>query len=114
MSQEKVDKYEEEKKNRKKLMKKEKFQRRLGLTVTLVAFGALVIWFCWALYGNAQAEKEANADPVTTELDLSKIEDYTSELSNYITEQEASADTEDSGTETVASASTSEEVSSAS
>lgn len=83
MSQEKVDEYKKEKQNRSKIMKKEKFERRLGLTITLVLLAALIGWFCWAVYGNAKATAEANADPVTTELDLSMVESYQTQLSNY-------------------------------
>lgn len=83
MSQEKVDEYKKEKQNRSKIMKKEKFERRLGLTITLVLLAALIGWFCWAVYGNAKATAEANADPVTTELDLSMVGSYQTQLSNY-------------------------------
>ena len=37
MSQEKVDRYKEQKKNRKKIMKQEKCKRYLGYTATVVA-----------------------------------------------------------------------------
>lgn len=108
MSQEKVDEYKKEKQNRSKIMKKEKFERRLGLTITLVALAALIGWFCWAVYGNAKATAEANADPVTTELDLSMVESYQTQLSNYAAEQsDDTASDGESSDESVTAASTS-------
>jgi len=98
MSQEKVDEYKEEKKNRKKLMKKEKFQQRLILTVTVACIAALVVWFCLALYGNAQQDAAENSAAVTTELDLSKIEAYQTDLSNYVGTLEGSTSSSDSST----------------
>ena len=55
MSQEKVDRYKEQKKNRKKIMKQEKCKRYLGYTATVVVIAL-------------------------TEVDLSALTDYYSNL----------------------------------
>ena len=44
MSQEKVDRYKEQKKNRKKIMKQEKCKRYLGYTATVVVIALIIGW----------------------------------------------------------------------
>ena len=112
MSQEKVDEYKEEKKNRKKLMKQEKFQQHLILGITLACLAALIVWFCMALYGNAQQKASENSAAVTTDLDLSQIEAYQQTLNDYdsSTSSSSSADsTASDSTESVAASSASAE-----
>ncbi len=110
MSQEKVDYYKEQKKNRKSIMRKEKIQTRLIATVTVVVLAALIGWFSWAVYGNAKATAEANAEATTTTLDVTAMEAYQTTLSDYASnleaeEEAADADTEAEDTETVVSSS---------
>ena len=58
MSQEKVDKYKQEKVNRKKTMAKEKLKKRLYILLGAVITAAFVGWIGWSVY----AEKKAAAE----------------------------------------------------
>ncbi|MGN0361314.1 MAG: hypothetical protein ACI4ET_00575 [Bilifractor sp.] len=89
MSQKKVDLYKEEKKNRKKIMKREKIRSILTIVVAVAVFGALIGWFSWAVYNNVKANQDTTANATTTELDLSDIDAYNSSLSEYVANQEA-------------------------
>lgn len=76
MSQEKVDRYKEQKKNRKKIMKQEKCKRYLGYTATVVVIALIIGWAGFSIYKNHEANK-----PVSyTEVDLSALTDYYSNL----------------------------------
>ncbi|MEE1114238.1 MAG: hypothetical protein UHN88_04090 [Eubacterium sp.] len=85
MSQEKVNAYKEEKRNRKKIMKREKITRALGIIAALVVVVAAVVWFSMAVYSNAKANAAANTANVTTEMDLTGMNDYSNYLSSYNT-----------------------------
>ena len=92
MSQEKVDLYKEEKKNRKKIMRREKIRTRLTVVAVVVVFGFLIGWFSWAVYNNVKNNQATTAKATTTELDLSAIESYTTALNSYVTEQKTGSD----------------------
>ena len=92
MSQEKVDLYKEEKKNRKKIMRREKIRTRLTVVAVVVVFGFLIGWFSWAVYNNVKNNQATTAKAMTTELDLSAIESYTTALNSYVTEQKTGSD----------------------
>ncbi len=92
MSQEKVDLYKEEKKNRKKLMRREKIRTRLTVVAVVAIFGILIGWFSWAVYNNVKNNQATTAKATTTELDLSAIESYTTALNSYVTEQKTGSD----------------------
>ena len=92
MSQEKVDLYKEEKKNRKKIMRREKIRTRLTVVAFVVVFGFLIGWFSWAVYNNVKNNQATTAKATTTELDLSAIESYTTALNSYVTEQKTGSD----------------------
>lgn len=82
MSQEKVDRYKKEKKNRAKLQKREKralFLEKLAIgVVCLVAIG----WIGYSAYGVVTREDpNEEKEVVTTEVDLTSISDYISGLS---------------------------------
>lgn len=82
MSQEKVDRYKKEKKNRAKLQKREKralFLEKLAIgAVCLVAVG----WIGYSAYGVVTREDpNEEKEVVTTEVDLTSISDYISGLS---------------------------------
>ena len=107
MSQEKVNRYKEEKANRQKIMKKEKRVRRIEITVAVVALAALVGWFSVAVYKNAKANAEENAEAVVTDLDVSAFDNY---INNIDTEEtsESEEETDESSENAEESADTSE------
>ncbi|MGN8739040.1 hypothetical protein [Bilifractor sp. HCP3S3_D3] len=110
MSQEKVDLYKEEKKNRKKIMRREKIRTRLTVVAVVAVFGILIGWFSWAVYNNVKNNQATTAKATTTELDLSAIESYTTALNSYVTEQKTGSDS----TSTEASSATASDSSAAS
>ncbi|MDO4621626.1 MAG: hypothetical protein Q4B22_01605 [Eubacteriales bacterium] len=110
MSQKKVDYYKEQKKNRKAIMRREKMRTRLAVSACVIVFAALVIWFGISVVGNYRANAEANAEAVTTELDLSAIENYSNSLSEKVAELQdgETAETTESAEESVVAASSAE------
>lgn len=76
MSQAKVDRYKEEKKNRKQTMKKEKRNRVLARSLGVVIAAAVVCWIGFSGYSYYQEKK-----PMTkTELSTAALSDYLSGL----------------------------------
>ena len=76
MSQAKVDRYKEEKKNRKQTIKKEKRNRILARTIGVVVVAAIVCWIGFSGYSYYQEKK-----PMTkTELSTTALSDYLSGL----------------------------------
>lgn len=71
MSQEKVDKYKQEKANRKKTMAKEKLKKRLYILLGAVITAAFVAWIGWSVYTEkkAAAEQESMLESLQAELD---------------------------------------------
>ena len=88
MSQEKVDQYKQNKANRQKIMRREKILRRLEITVAALVLVGLVSWFSVAVYKNSKAQAQANAETVTTSLDVSAINDYMNEANSAATASE--------------------------
>lgn len=76
MSQAKVDRYKEEKKNRKKIMAKEKRIRIAGYTAGCLVIAAII---GWAGYSGYRAY-EANKPMETIYANLDSITDYMSSL----------------------------------
>ena len=76
MSQEKVDRYKEKKYNRQKLMKREKWVRRLEYTAAALVAAAMVGWFGYSVYEKAQNSR----DPVTYEMECTAVNDYLNTL----------------------------------
>lgn len=79
MSQEKVDRYKQEKANRKKTLKREKFKKGVLTTVGTVVCVVIIGWIGYSGYGYFQSQKAENA--TQTEIDVSSINDYLSGLS---------------------------------
>ncbi len=77
MSQEKVDRYKQEKVNRKKNMKKEKFQNALRRCVVVVLGVVLIGWIGYSAYGTYEAKKPKQE----AQLDYSALTGLSSELS---------------------------------
>lgn len=82
MSQEKVDKYKREKANREKIQKKEKrilFLEKLAIGAVALA---AVAWIGYSAYGVlTRPDPEAEQEVVTTEMDVSALNEYLAELS---------------------------------
>lgn len=98
MSQAKVDRYKEEKKNREKLMKKQKRETMLLKLAGSVVAIALVGWIGFSVYQNVQADVANTYEVKTDALDdylngLNASEEETAEAESEA-ETEASAETE--------------------
>ena len=81
MSQEKVDRYKQEKANRQQIIKKQKRDRMLGILLALVIVIGLLVWFGVAVFRNVSASRAASAPAQMTELDLTEVDSYLQELS---------------------------------
>lgn len=95
MSQEKVNKYKEEKANRHKIMKREKRNRIIGRIVGIVIGLAIVGWIGYSIYDRA-ATKIAAAQ---TEVNLSAVDDYLNGLYADDTEDGSADDAADNSTD---------------
>lgn len=91
MSQEKVDRYKEEKKNRQKIMKKQKIQsvafKAAGLLVALVFVG----WIGFSIYQGVTANSAAKSN--TYSVDTAAVDEYLNQMSSEAAETEG-AETE--------------------
>ena len=76
MSQEKVDRYKEKKYNRQKLMKREKWVRRLEYTAAALVAAAMVGWLGYSVYEMAQNSRK----PVSYEMECTAVNDYLNTL----------------------------------
>lgn len=85
MSQEKVNKYKEEKANRKQIIKKEKRNRIIGWIVSAVIGLAIVGWIGFSIY-DSTAKSIASSQ---TKVDFTAIDDYFSALNASDAETDA-------------------------
>lgn len=74
MSQAKVDRYKEEKANRKKTIKKEKHLRAVSTACATVVCVALIGWIGYSAYGYFRTEKTQTAS--RTEVNVDALNDY--------------------------------------
>ena len=87
MSQEKVDRYKKEKANRKQIMRKEKMANLLRKCVVGIVGLILVGWIGYSAYDLVTREDpDAEQEVVTTEMDVTALNDYLSSLSQTETE----------------------------
>ena len=88
MSQQKVDRYKEEKYNRQDLMKKEKLMKRVEILATIFAVAAAVIWLGFMA---VQHRSASGGNINTTVLSLGAVDNYISEVAALTddTEEEA-------------------------
>ena len=82
MSQQKVDRYKEEKANRQQIMKKAKRRLRIEVIALVAVLALLVGWFSFAVV--QQVRSNAEKKVVSTEISTAAIEGYMSELSSQI------------------------------
>ncbi|MEE0419274.1 MAG: hypothetical protein UDG86_04405 [Lachnospiraceae bacterium] len=92
MSQEKVDRYKEEKRNREKILKKEKRQTLLMKIGGAVVGIALVGWIGFSVYH--QAANTANASGKTYSVDTAALDNYMNNMSAAESEDGSTAETE--------------------
>jgi multisubunit Na+/H+ antiporter MnhB subunit len=78
MSQAKVEKYKENKKNRKKMVRKEKTSRALTAFLGVVIVAAIGVWIGFSVYQNQQKKNAEN--PEYVEVNMSALQDYESSL----------------------------------
>ena len=58
MSQAKVDRYKQEKANRKKTMAREKLKKKLYILAGILVTAAFVVWIGWSVHAEKKAKKE--------------------------------------------------------
>lgn len=80
MSQEKVDKYKQQKANRKEIMKKEKMQHMIRRCIVAVCGLALVVWLGYSAFN--VYEQNQPKDAVSVNYDA--ITDYQSDLAEIV------------------------------
>ena len=78
MSQEKVDRYKKEKANRKKNLKKEKFQNILRKSVVGVVGLVLIRWIGYSAYGTYESNKPKDK----VQIDYTAVNDLTQNLAD--------------------------------
>ena len=80
MSQEKVNRYKEYKKNKTKILKRQKMVRRAEVLIAAVVACIFVAWFGWSIYRSVSHSSATPAAPVVTEIDANAYSDYISGL----------------------------------
>ena len=75
MSQAKVDRYKQEKSNRKKIMKKEKRLLLLEKFCGILLIAALVFWAGYSIY-NYEPASDSTTETTTTSVNLDALYDY--------------------------------------
>ncbi|HIU74286.1 MAG TPA: hypothetical protein IAC62_00220 [Candidatus Pelethocola excrementipullorum] len=80
MSQEKVEKYKQDKANRQKIMRREKLIRRIEYGGSAIVLLALIVWFSFAVYKNVEAGNASRA--TTTEMDATAVQEYINNLNS--------------------------------
>jgi len=84
MSQEKVEKYKEYKKNRAKILKREKLLRRLEYSGIALVCAVFIGWFCWSIYNSTTSSKSdtTSATVTATAINFTDFDTYYSGLTN--------------------------------
>lgn len=125
MSQEKVDRYKQEKANRKKAMAKEKLKKKLYIVAGAVVGLVFLGWIAWSIPAEKRAAEEERKQSIADSIAMSELlEELNAQLASQNATTTGSATTgtgettsgtETTGTETTTSAdedTTSEEISS--
>ncbi len=86
MSQEKVDRYKEYKKNKDKILKHEKRMRQLEIGIAAVVAALFVAWFGWSVYHNVTKQDTETAQAAeAVEIDMNAYDTYVSGLQSGFT-----------------------------
>ncbi|MBQ6376859.1 MAG: hypothetical protein IJJ52_04460 [Lachnospiraceae bacterium] len=86
VSQQKVDRYKEYKKNKAQIFKREKMLRRLEYIAAIAVCVILVAWLGFsAVQSKKRADKEAAGAVAATEIDLNAYADYIEGLKSTFT-----------------------------
>ena len=101
MSQEKVDKKKQLKRNREAIAKQNKRKEIIGIVIGAVVAVALVAWIGISVYQKAEDAKLAKAAEETTDVDLSAIDDYLNEVDSEDEDSDVEVTTEDAEAENV-------------
>lgn len=80
MSQEKVDRYKNEKANRQKIQKREKRVFFLEKMAALLICAVVVGWIGYSAYGVVTREDTSEQEATVTEMDIDAITDYLQNL----------------------------------
>ena len=81
MSQAKVDRYKEEKRNREKIMKKQKRDWMLMKTGLGVVAAVVLVWAGVSVYNGVTANQETLTDLPTYYVDIDAMEEYLADMS---------------------------------
>lgn len=76
MSQQKVDRYKEQKANRKQILKHEKRMHRLEMTGLAIGAAAVICWFGFSVYQDLNRNDTKPAQKTVTELEVGGIREY--------------------------------------
>lgn len=80
MSQKKVDQYKKEKANRKQILKREKIKHNVTMVCSTVVCVAVVGWLGYSAYGYFHQQNKDTKTPTQTEVDLTALSEYMSNL----------------------------------
>lgn len=80
MSQAKVDRYKESKKNRKAEVQKARRNKMLATTISTIVILAVVVWIGYSGYTYFGKQKAENQTVTTTEVNTDAITDYMGSL----------------------------------
>ncbi|MBQ6386720.1 MAG: hypothetical protein IJJ38_11210 [Lachnospiraceae bacterium] len=87
MSQKKVDQYKEYKKNRAKILKREKMVRRIEMIAAALICAVLVGWLGYSAVQTRNKAAEENAQaPAAVEVDMNAYMDYVNTLPAYFSD----------------------------
>ena len=87
MSQAKVDRYKEEKANRKKTMKKEKTLHIISTICTTVVCAVIIGWIGYSAYGYFRTGDSSSTTASRTEVNVDALSDYLNTLQTTDSEE---------------------------
>jgi len=92
MSQQKVDKYKQDKANRSQIMKKQKFTRRFQFIIVIAIVAAALVWFGVSVYNSTKQSEETGA----VYIDSEDVVSYMNDPASWAPEEEAAEETGES------------------